>query len=119
GWFQRQIAQSALRHQHEVEQRRRIIVGVNDFVVDEGQEVEILKVGDEADQAQRRRMADLRARRDAGRVERALEELRSVAAAEANVMPAMLGAARADCTLFEIRLALEEVYGAYREPVFF
>jgi len=119
GWFQRQIAQSALRHQHEVEQRRRIIVGVNDFVVDDEHEVEILKVGDEADQTQRRRLAELRARRDARRVDRAVEELRRADAAEANVMPAMLEAARADCTLFEIRHALEEVYGAYREPVFF
>src|SRR5438132_3525812 len=119
GWFQRQIAQSALRHQHEVEQRRRIIVGVNDFVVDDEHEVEILKVGDEADQTQRRRLAELRARRDPRRVDRAVEELRRAAAAEANVMPAMLEAARADCTLFEIRHALEEVYGAYREPVFF
>jgi methylmalonyl-CoA mutase N-terminal domain/subunit len=119
GWFQRQIAQSALRHQHEIEQKRRVIVGVNEFVTDEDHAVDILKVGDDADQVQRRRMAAMRARRDAGRAERALEVLRETAASEANVMPAILDAARADCTLYEIRHALEEVYGAYREPVFF
>jgi methylmalonyl-CoA mutase N-terminal domain/subunit len=119
GWFQRQIAQSALRQQHEVEQKRRIIVGVNEFVVDEDHEVDILKVGDEADQAQRRRMAAMRARRNAGRVEQALDALRSAAASDENVIPAMLDAARADATLYEIRHALETVYGAYREPVFF
>ena len=119
GWFQRQIAQSALRHQHEVEQKRRVIVGVNEFVVDEDHEVEILKVGDEADQVQRRRMSAMRARRDASRVDRALDALRGAAASDTNVIPAMLDAARADCTLYEIRHALESVYGAYREPVFF
>jgi methylmalonyl-CoA mutase N-terminal domain/subunit len=119
GWFQRQIAQSALRHQHEVEQKRRVIVGVNEFVVDDDHEVEILKVGDEADQVQRRRMSAMRARRDASRVDRALDALRGAAASDGNVIPAMLDAARADCTLYEIRHALENVYGAYREPVFF
>ncbi|MBI4503268.1 MAG: methylmalonyl-CoA mutase, partial [Gemmatimonadetes bacterium] len=119
GWFQRQIAQSALRHQHEIEQKRRVIVGVNEFVTDEDHEVDILKVGDDADQVQRRRMAAMRARRDAGRAEQAREALREAAARDANVVPAMVNAARADCTLYEIRHALEEVYGAYREPVFF
>ncbi|MSR06950.1 MAG: methylmalonyl-CoA mutase [Gemmatimonadetes bacterium] len=121
GWFQRQIAQSSLRFQHEVEQKRRIIVGVNEFT--EGSEnehdLEILKVTDAADTSQRRQLAALRARRDASRAERALDALRSAAAAEANVVGPMLDAARADCTLFEIRHALEQVYGAYREPVFF
>ncbi len=120
GWFQRQIAQSALRFQHEVEQKRRVIVGVNEFVdEEETHDVEILRVTDAANQSQRQRLAALRARRDPGKAERALDALRSAGAAEANVMGPMLDAARADCTLFEIRHALEEVYGAYREPVFF
>src|SRR5262245_36819507 len=46
GWFQRQIAQSALRHQHEIEQKRRVVVGVNEFMVEQDHEVDILKVGD-------------------------------------------------------------------------
>jgi methylmalonyl-CoA mutase N-terminal domain/subunit len=121
GWFQRQIAQSALRFQHELEQKRRIIVGVNEFTLEGDDEhgVEILKVSDAADGSQRRRLADLRARRDPGNVERALDGLRSAAEQDANVMGPMLDAARADCTLYEIRHALEAVYGAYREPVFF
>jgi methylmalonyl-CoA mutase N-terminal domain/subunit len=119
GWFQRQIAQSALRSQHEVEQRRRIVVGVNQFTAGEDRPVEILRVTDQADALQRRRLADLRGRRNAGTVERRLDELRAAAAAEGNVIPAMLACARAYCTLYEIRHALEEVYGAYREPIFF
>jgi methylmalonyl-CoA mutase N-terminal domain/subunit len=119
GWFQRRIAQSALRFQHEVEQHRRVIVGVNDFVVEDDQPVEILKVSDEADAIQRRRLKELRARRDQGAVERALQALRAAAERDENVIPPMLECARCYCTLYEIRHALEQVYGAYREPVFF
>jgi len=119
GWFQRQIAQSAMRFQHEVEQRRRLIVGVNEFVDEDDHEVEILRVTEEADATQRRRLADLRARRDDDAVDRALGELHRAAERDENVIPAMLDCARAYCTLFEIRHALEEVYGAYREPIFF
>ena len=119
GWFQRQIAQSALRLQHEVEQHRRVIVGVNDFVVERDHAVDILKVNDEADAIQRRRLADLRARRDEAAVERALDALQAAAEADENVIPPMLDCARAYCTLYEIRHALERVYGAYREPIFF
>ncbi len=119
GWFQGQIAQSALRLQHEMEQKQRIVVGVNEFVADDDQPVEILRVSDEADAVQRRRLAKLRAGRDNAAVERALEELRRAAERDANVIPPMLDCARGDCTLHEIRHALEQVYGAYREPVFF
>jgi methylmalonyl-CoA mutase N-terminal domain/subunit len=102
-----------------VEQRRRTIVGVNDFVVEDDHPVEILRVSDEADVVQRRRLAALRERRDAAQVERRLERLREAAVRDENVIAPMLDCARAWCTLYEIRHALEEVYGAYREPVFF
>jgi len=119
GWFQRQISQSALRFQHEVEQKRRIVVGINEFVNDEAAEVELLRVGDAPDIEQRARLADLRGRRDQARTEKCLAELRAAAEREENVIGPMLDCARAYCTLFEIRHALEEVYGAYREPIFF
>jgi methylmalonyl-CoA mutase N-terminal domain/subunit len=64
-------------------------------------------------------MAKLRATRDAKAVEQKLEALRSAAATEQNLIPAMLDCARAYCTLYEIRHVLETVYGTYREPVFF
>jgi methylmalonyl-CoA mutase N-terminal domain/subunit len=119
GWFQRQIAQSARRFQHEVEQRRRILVGVNAFESADDPAPEILRIGASADETQRRRLAQVRAARDDARVETCLTALREAAARDDNVIPAMLDCARAYCTLFEIRHALEEIYGAYREPVFF
>jgi methylmalonyl-CoA mutase, N-terminal domain len=119
GWFQRQIAHSSMRFQSEVEQHRRVIVGVNEFVEESEAPVNILKVGDQAERAQRERLAALRARRDTALAESRLETLRSAAAEGRNVIPAMLDCARAYCTLFEIRHVLEQIYGSYREPVFF
>jgi methylmalonyl-CoA mutase N-terminal domain/subunit len=119
GWFQRQIAHSSMRFQTELEQGRRTIVGVNDFVEEAEAPVEILKVGDAAERTQRARIAGLRARRDPNLVAQRLEALRSAAAQNQNIIPAMLDCARAYCTLFEIRHVLEEIYGSYREPVFF
>jgi methylmalonyl-CoA mutase N-terminal domain/subunit len=108
-----------MRFQSEVEQGRRIIVGINDFVEEAEAPVEILQVGDEAERTQRERLKRLRDCRDAGLVRERLAALRSAAAEDLNVIPAMLDAARAYCTLFEIRHVLEEIYGNYREPIFF
>ncbi len=119
GWFQRQIARSSMRFQAEVEQQRRTLVGVNDFVEEAEAPVEILRVGDSAERTQHERLGRVRAERDAALVERRLEALRRAAAEDRNVVPAMLDCARAYCTLFEIRHVLEEIYGSYREPVFF
>jgi methylmalonyl-CoA mutase N-terminal domain/subunit len=119
GWFQRQIAHSSMRFQAELEQGRRIIVGVNDFVEEAEAPVEILKVGDAAERTQRARITALRARRDDALVAQRLEALRQAAAEDRNIIPAMLDCARAYCTLYEIRHVLEEIYGSYREPVFF
>ena len=119
GWFQQQIHQSSRRFQHQVEQKRRVIVGVNDFIDPEEGEVEILKVSDEPGRVQAERLRKLRAERDQQKVDRCLRELRQAADRDENVIPAMLECARSYATLFEIRHALEEVYGAYREPIFF
>ncbi len=119
GWFQRQIAQASARFQAEVEQHRRIIVGVNDFLEHSADDVEILTVGEEAEQTQRRRLAELRRTRDGALVAERLAALKAAAAEGRNLIPAMLDCARAYCTLYEIRHVLEEIYGSYREPVFF
>ncbi|HEU5049211.1 MAG TPA: methylmalonyl-CoA mutase family protein, partial [Gemmatimonadales bacterium] len=119
GWFQRQIASSSMRFIAEVEQGRRTIVGVNEFTEADEAPVDILRIGEDADRHQRERLARLRASRDADRADRALAELARAAREDRNVMPAMLDCARAYCTLYEIRHTLEQIYGSYREPVFF
>jgi methylmalonyl-CoA mutase N-terminal domain/subunit len=119
GWFQRQIAASSSRFQAEVEAGRRTIVGLNEFVEEEEHPMDILKISDEAETSQRARMARLRATRDNALVEQRLVALGEAARGGHNVIPAMLDCARAYCTLFEIRHVLEEIYGSYREPIFF
>jgi len=120
GWFQREIAQAAVRQQWELEQRRRLTVGVNAFETgDDATPIPTLQVGDEAAAAQHQRLAELRATREPSRCTAALAALTDAAAAGRNVFPAILEAARAYCTLFEIRSAMETVFGAYHEPVFF
>jgi methylmalonyl-CoA mutase N-terminal domain/subunit len=120
GWLQRRIAESAARQQWEIEQRRRIIVGVNEFVTEESElTIPLLRVGEEADREQRARMQRMRAARDNDLVARRLGALRNAARGTENLMPYILDCARCYCTLYEIRRAMEDVFGAYREPVFF
>ncbi len=120
GWFQRKIAESAARQQWEIEQHRRVIVGVNEFVTDdEGLDIPVLRIGQEADREQRERLGQLRATRDDALVASRLSALTDAAGTKANLIPFILDCARAYCTLFEIRHAMEQKFGAYREPVFF
>jgi methylmalonyl-CoA mutase, N-terminal domain len=79
----------------------------------------MLKVGEHAEREQRERLARLRASRDNALVQQRLEALAGAAATDANLIPYILDCARAYCTLYEIRHAMERVFGAYREPVFF
>jgi len=119
GWFQRQIARSAEAFQRQVEAGERVIVGVNEFTSADDHPVEVLRISNDAEASQRRRLARLRAERDAALVAQRLDALRQAALNEQNVIGPMLDCARVYCTLYEIRHALETVYGAYREPVFF
>ncbi len=120
GWFQRRIAEAASRQQWEIEQRRKLVVGVNAFETDEeALTIPLLKVGAEAEREQRDRLAALRASRDNALCAERLERLRQAARGNENTVPHILDCARAYCTLYEIRAALEDVFGAYREPVFF
>jgi methylmalonyl-CoA mutase N-terminal domain/subunit len=120
GWLQRRINESAARQQWEIEQHRRIIVGVNEFVTDEPElKIETLKIAEETERDQKKAMAAMRAKRDSRQVEQKLDALTKAAASTQNLMPFILDCARAYCTLYEIRAAMEKVFGAYREPVFF
>ncbi|MGH7481934.1 MAG: acyl-CoA mutase large subunit family protein [Longimicrobiales bacterium] len=120
GYFQREIARSAERQQREIESGDRRVVGVNAYLGG-GEEsmLDILKIGEEAEARQLERLATLRARRDPAEVERTLEALGQAAREDRNVIEPMLDCVRAYATLFEIRHALEEVYGAFKEPVSF
>ena len=120
GWFQREIAASAARQQAEIEAGRSTVVGVNRFTSGSAEiEIERLRVDPAVEKLQTRRLRALRAQRDGQRSERSLARLSEAASGSDNLVPYLLECARADCTLYEIRSAMEKVFGAYREPVFF
>jgi methylmalonyl-CoA mutase N-terminal domain/subunit len=120
GWFQKGIADSAFRQQQEVESGMRKIVGVNDFADgSESVEIETLRISPEVEKKQRARMARLREERDDDRVRATLAALEAAAGSPENLVEPILECARAHCTLFEIREAMEKVFGSYKEPVFF
>jgi methylmalonyl-CoA mutase N-terminal domain/subunit len=114
GFPQSEIADASYRYQRAVESREKIIVGVNRFQ-SEGQPIELLQVDHSAQEAQTRKLARLRERRDARRVEESLQNLRRAAAGEENTMPFILDAVRAYATLGEICDAFRQVFGTYQE----
>jgi methylmalonyl-CoA mutase, N-terminal domain len=116
---QREIADASFRYQQELNERRRIVVGVNDFVQDDEVPTPILKIDPSLEGKQRDRLAATRAARDGGAVEASLAELKRAAAGDGNLMPPILEAARTQATEGEMISAMQEVFGTYTEsPVF-
>ncbi len=112
---QQEIAEASFRYQQEVESGERIVVGVNGFTTDEPVQVPLLRMDPEGERRQLARLAEVRRRRDRAQAERCLRALSKAAAAGENVMPYLLDAVRAYCTLGEMTQALREVYGSYME----
>src|SRR6188472_1729672 len=116
---QREIAESSFQYQQELNERRRIVVGVNDFTQDDEEAMPILKIDPALEGKQVERLAATRAARDGAAVESALAELKRAAAGEGNLMPPILEAARTQATEGEMIAAMQEVFGTYTEsPVF-
>jgi methylmalonyl-CoA mutase N-terminal domain/subunit len=116
GYPQREIQESAYQYQKAVERGEKIIVGVNDFVVQEEPDIPILHIDETTADVQRDRLRRLRAERDTANVRRALEVLKDGARGNANTMPLIVECVRAYATLGEICSALKEVFGEYQEP---
>jgi methylmalonyl-CoA mutase N-terminal domain/subunit len=118
-FFQREIAEASYRYQQEVEDGRRLVVGVNSFASEDDDQVEILRISPEVERRQKERLNSVRGRRDAAAVQASLERLSADAATDRNVMPALVDCARAYASEGEICDALRAVWGVYREtPVF-
>ncbi|HEV7615828.1 MAG TPA: methylmalonyl-CoA mutase family protein [Solirubrobacterales bacterium] len=116
---QREIADASFTYQQELNERKRIVVGVNDFIQDDEEPTPILKIDPSLERKQTDRLAATRARRDGAAVERALTDLKQAAAGEANLMPPILAAARVRASEGEMIAAMQEVFGTYTEsPVF-
>jgi methylmalonyl-CoA mutase N-terminal domain/subunit len=120
GFIQREIEESAFRHTADVEAGRKVIVGVNRFVQDQEEPIELHRLDPEAERRQLERTARVRAARDADGAGGALEEVRRVARSAENLLPAMREALRARCTVGEICNVLRDEFGTYdgqRPPV--
>jgi len=116
GFFAREIGDASWRQQRDIDEHRRLVVGVNAFEQD-NPEVPIQLVDPEVVRVQEARLERVRRERDPARAEAALEALRRAALDGANTMPAFLACAHAYCTLGEQMDVLREVYGVYQEPV--
>jgi methylmalonyl-CoA mutase N-terminal domain/subunit len=119
GFFQREIHNAAYRYQMEIEQKSRIIVGVNDYVEDGKPEIPILYIDPKVEEEQ---VANLRAEkeaRDGLAVRGALDEIRHAARGRQNLMPRLIAAVKAHVSLGEIIALLKEEFGEYEEPPIF
>ncbi len=115
GFMQNEIQQSAFEYQKAVEEKKLIIVGVNDFLTRENTKPTLLKVDDKLESDQVGRLKKLKFTRDNAAVKVNLQSLKKAAAGTENLMPYIMAAAKSYATLGEIAATLKEVFGAYRE----
>jgi methylmalonyl-CoA mutase N-terminal domain/subunit len=114
-FFQKEIADAAYRYQREIDEKRRIIVGVNEFVIDEDLEPPLLVMDPKGEERQVAALVKLRRERDNTKVERALRALEKAAEGDENTMPLLLECAKAYATLGETTDVFRRVFGEYRE----
>jgi methylmalonyl-CoA mutase N-terminal domain/subunit len=119
GFFQKEIADASWRYQREIDTKERIIVGVNDYQIEEPLAWPVLRIDREGERRHLARLNKVRAERDQGRVAATLERLRQACAdGRSNTMPFILDAVNAYATLGEIMGVMRGVFGEYRELVF-
>lgn len=114
GFPQREIASASYRYQREIEAGERVIVGANRFTSQE-KPIELLQVSAAAEEVQRNKLTQLRAKRGQKQVSKTLGALVRAAETERNLMPLLLDCVRAYATLGEICEALQKVFGSYTE----
>ncbi|MGX5819885.1 acyl-CoA mutase large subunit family protein [Chitinophaga lutea] len=114
GFVQDEIARSAYEYQKAIETGEKVIVGVNKFTVDEAPQGDIFRIDDSIRRVQSEKLASLRDRRDNDKANAALERIAATALTTDNLMPAVVAAVEAYCTLGEIADALRKVWGEYK-----
>jgi len=117
GFFQKEIADSAYKYQREVDEKRRILVGVNDYTIEEKQPIKVLRVDPKVEEEQVERLQKLRRERDKRKVNEMLEKLHYAAEKDENLMPIIIDAVKAYATIGEICDVLRKIYGEYKELI--
>jgi methylmalonyl-CoA mutase N-terminal domain/subunit len=119
GFMQREIQEAAYRYQRDVESKARIVVGVNEYVTEDGAPMGLFAVDPGIGAALRERVERLRRTRDADRASRALDALEKGARGSANLLPLMVEAVEQMVTLGEICERLRAVFGVHQPSVTF
>jgi len=119
GFFQREIAESAYRYQKDIDENKRIVVGVNDYKTDEECSIPILRMNEKGEQRQINRLKKLRNNRNHSKFDRNLKRLKKAAEGDENLMPFILECVHSYATLGETCNVLREVFGEYKEPAIY
>lgn len=114
GWVQRQIEDSSYKYQKEVEQKKRIIVGLNSFTEEKETPIPILRIDPALEEDQIKRLKKVREGRDNSAVEKCLKSLKEAALSSENIMPPTLEAVKCYTTIGEIVKTLKDVFGVYK-----
>jgi methylmalonyl-CoA mutase N-terminal domain/subunit len=119
-FFQSEIARAAYQYQREIEDKDRVIVGLNDFI-EEGEKIEIpiLEINKDVEENQKQRLKELKQTRDSQKVSNALKQLDEAATQGKNLMPEFIKCAKTYATLGEMIDVLKRKYGEYVEPAEF
>ncbi len=120
GYFQKEIARAAYQYQNEIENKDRIIVGINEFQEkDEKIEIPLLQISPEVEKRQIKRLGELRKKREQQEVDTQLQRLKKAAKDNTNLMPVLIDCAKAYATVGEMVNTLKEEFGEYVEPTDF
>lgn len=120
GFFQREIAKAASDYQRLVDEKKRIVVGVNGFIKeDEEIDIPILEIGKEAEEKQIKAIADLRDKRNDDAIKVVLDEVRQACKNKTNIMPPIIKAAKTYATLGEVVDAMKDIFGEWQESSIF
>jgi methylmalonyl-CoA mutase N-terminal domain/subunit len=120
GFFQKEISDAAYRYQRELDKKEKIVVGVNEFIEEEGEiDIPILTISKEVEVVQVRRLKELKASRNSEKVRECLDALVQSSKDGTNLMPRILDCARNYVTLGEMCGELKEVFGIYEETAVF
>ena len=118
GFFQKEIADSAYKYQREIDEKKRTIVGVNNYTIEQEEyPIEILRINSQIENAQIASLNKLKRERNNRKATEVLDKLRSSAEKNENLMPKMIDAVKAYATLGEITDVLRNVYGEYKELI--
>jgi len=115
GYIQGEIGESAYQYQKEIETKKRIIVGLNQFQMEEAPLRDILRIKPEVEQYQKEKLARVKKERNNAKVKETLAVLKKAAQGTDNVVPPILDAVKVYASLGEISDTLREVFGEYRE----